>query len=191
MGQFLEPFSYPAIVTYMDLVIDVVLVFLMLTLKHCTLFSSVSTVDFKQLNFSWLLSVLRIINNENGFPFLHKTPSISINWNILLRKTIILWTGVQSVTIFKTQRKSSIFKKMFFSEINEIHSSSSNPGNLHFLFFMCCWLIFFLITFVDCSIKLRVQISLFSTSKDDQPKTPEWNQLPMQGKLLRASQALI
>ena len=143
MGQFLEPFSYLAIVTYMDLVIDVVLVFLMLTLKHCTLFSSVSTVDFKQLNFSWLLSVLRIINNENGFPFLHKTPSIYINWNILLRKTIILWTGVQSETIFKTQRKSSIFKKMFFSEINEIHSSSSNPGHLHFLFFMCCWLNFF------------------------------------------------
>ena len=52
-----------------------------------------------------------------------------MNWNIFLGKKNReekkrLWRGVQSETIFITQRKSSVFKKMFSTEINEIRSSS-------------------------------------------------------------------
>ena len=39
---------------YQNEVVDVILVFLLLTLKYFTTFSSVSIVDFEKVNFSWV-----------------------------------------------------------------------------------------------------------------------------------------
>ena len=44
-------------------------------------------------------------------------------------KAISLLRRVQRETVFKTQRKSSVFKEMLLTEINEV-----NIGHLHYLF---------------------------------------------------------
>ena len=48
------------------------------------------------------------------------------------KKTIVLWRGIETGTIFKSQAKS-IFKKIFFAETNE-----TNVGHLHSFCFCFC-----------------------------------------------------
>ena len=67
------------------------------------------------------------------FPFLCKTTAMFKKWNIFLSKTIISWRRVQSETIFETQKESTNFKEMLFTEIKK-----ANIGHLHSLF-SCFW----------------------------------------------------
>ena len=86
-----------------------------------------------------------------------QTASIFKNWSILFgKKTTTLWRGVESQTIFETQRKSSIFNKILFTGTNEI-----NIGHFHSLFFLCLLLMnLSLINFFDCTMKPGIEIPL-------------------------------
>ena len=75
------------------------------------------------------------MSDESYFPFLHETNQTFKNWScfflFFLKKDNNFMKGVQIENNFRTKRKSSIFKKMIFKEVNEI-----SIGNLHSLFFV-------------------------------------------------------
>ena len=55
----------------------------------------------------------------SSFLFAQNSFNISESKHFVQKKIIILMRGVQSETIFKTRNKSSVFKKILFTETGE------------------------------------------------------------------------
>lgn len=71
------------------------------------------------------------------------------------KKTIVLLRRAKSEAIFKKERKSSIFKKIVYTETNE-----TNIRHFHSLIFVFAADGAFLLNFFDCITKPEMQIPL-------------------------------